>query len=162
MRRANKEIVDKEQVVALLRTAPVGRLGTLRSDGYPMVKPLNFVCHGQHIYFHGAGEGEKISDIRRHPKVCFEVDLPIGYVEATDDPCGAFFRYRSVIILGKAFVIEDPGEKRFALNALMEKYQPAGGYGDPPAAKLAATAVVRIDIEEMTGKEDLRKILAST
>ena len=39
----------------------------------------------------------------------------------------------------------------------MEKYQPEVGYDGFPEDKLQLTAVVRIDIEEMTGKEDLGK-----
>ncbi len=39
----------------------------------------------------------------------------------------------------------------------MEKYQPEGGYGAFPEEKLRVTGVVRIDIEDMTGKEDLGK-----
>jgi nitroimidazol reductase NimA-like FMN-containing flavoprotein (pyridoxamine 5'-phosphate oxidase superfamily) len=54
-------------------------------------------------------------------------------------------------------MITDPHEKRLALRALMEKYQPEGGYGDIPAEKLAITVVIRIDIEAMTGKEDIRE-----
>ena len=37
----------------------------------------------------------------------------------------------------------------------MRKYQPEGGYGDFLEEKLNITGVVRIDIEEMVGKEDL-------
>lgn len=48
-------------------------------------------------------------------------------------------------------------EKTFALKCLMEKYQPEGGYGDFLEEKLRITSIVRIDIEEMTGKEDLGK-----
>jgi hypothetical protein len=39
----------------------------------------------------------------------------------------------------------------------MKKYQPGGGYGDFREEKLSITGVVRIDIEEMAGKEDLGK-----
>ena len=42
-----------------------------------------------------------------------------------------------------------------ALKSLMEKYQPEGGYGEFAEEKLKITGIVRIDIEEMTGKEDL-------
>jgi hypothetical protein len=42
-----------------------------------------------------------------------------------------------------------------ALKSLMEKYQPEGGYGEFVEEKLKMTGIVRIDIEEMTGKEDL-------
>ena len=39
----------------------------------------------------------------------------------------------------------------------MNKYQPEGGYSGFPEDKLQLTAIIRIDIEEMTGKEDLGK-----
>jgi hypothetical protein len=39
----------------------------------------------------------------------------------------------------------------------MEKYQPEGGYSEFLEEKLKRTGIVRIDIEEMTGKEDLGK-----
>lgn len=155
MRRAKKEITDKAQILDLLAEARVGRLGTLGKDGYPMIKPLNFVQVGEHLYFHSAREGEKIEDIRRDRRVCFEIDAPLRYMKAQTDPCRAFYQYRSVIIRGKAVMIENREEKRLALGALMKKYQPEGGYGDFPEEKLILTAVVRIDIEEMTGKEDL-------
>lgn len=155
MRKAKKEIKDKTQIDEILADARVGRLGTMGKDGYPVIKPLNFVHTGKHIYFHGAGEGEKIEDILRDNRVCFEVDVPIRYVKAKGDPCRAFFHYRSVILKGRAEIIADPKEKRMALKALMEKYQPEGGYDDFPKEKLAITAVIRIAIEAMTGKEDV-------
>jgi len=125
--------------------------------GYPMVKPLNFAYYDGKIYFHTAQEGEKIEDIRRDSRVCFEVDLPIAYVRGYENPCNAEYLYRSVIIRGRAHIIADSQEKIFALQKLMEKYQPEGGYGDFQEEKLAITGIVRIDIEAMTGKEDLGK-----
>jgi len=122
-----------------------------------MVKPLNFAYAAGKIYFHTAQEGEKIEDIRRDSRVCFETDLPIAFVRGSESPCRAEYLYRSVIIRGRAHIIEDRDEKILALTCLMEKYQPEGGYGDFPEEKLKITGVVRIDIEEMTGKEDLGK-----
>lgn len=164
MRRNKKEIKDRSVIVDLLNTCHVGRLGTIGKDGYPMVKPLNFAYvkgDGEgfgSIYFHTAKEGEKIEDIKRDNRVCFEVDLPIAYVKGTmADPCKAKYLYRSVIIKGKAYIVEDRNERIFGLKCLMEKYQPEGGYGDFLEEKLQITGVVRIDIEEMVGKEDLGK-----
>lgn len=155
MRRKEKEIKDISVIIELLHTCPVGRLGTNGKDGYPRIKPLNFAYHEGKIYFQTAKEGEKIEDMRRDNRVCFEVDLPIAYVRAKDHPCQAEYFYRSVIIKGRARIIEDPEEKLFALQCLLEKYQPDGRYGDFPEVNLARTGIVRIDIEEMTGKEDL-------
>ena len=155
MRRDKKEIKDPEIITELLETTQVGRLGTLDSDGYPMIKPLNFVYADGKIYFHTALSGEKIDDIRRKNHVVFEVDQPIAYVKGDRNPCTAKYLYRSVIIKGRATLIEDRTQRISALKRLMEKYQPEGGYGDFPAEKLAITGIVRIDIDEMTGKQDI-------
>jgi len=156
MRQQKKEITDKNVIDNLLRIAPVGRLGTTGSDGYPRIKPLNFVYADNAIYFHSAREGEKIDDILRDNRACFEVDLAIAYVKGRqDDPCRAAYLYQSVIIRGKAALVHDESERLKALSELMRKYQPGGGHGEFLEAKLAITAVVRIDIETMTGKEDL-------
>jgi nitroimidazol reductase NimA-like FMN-containing flavoprotein (pyridoxamine 5'-phosphate oxidase superfamily)/quercetin dioxygenase-like cupin family protein len=171
MRKSRKEIKDRDVIIDLLNTCHVGRLGTIGRDGYPMVKPLNFAYDpplphfskgGQggfgKIYFHTAKEGEKIDDIRRDSRVCFEVDLPIAYVKGTEsDPCKAEYLYRSVIIKGRAHIVENKDELISGLKCLMKKYQPEGGYGDFLEEKLNITGVVRIDIEEMVGKEDLGK-----
>lgn len=157
MRKSKKEIKDQSVIVQLLSTCHVGRLGTVGMDGFPIIKPLNFAFHDGKIYFHTALAGEKIDDIGRDNRVCFEVDLPIALVRAKTQPCEAYYLYRSVIIKGRAMLVDNPGERSRAFTALMEKYQPEGGYGDYLDEKLALTGIVRIDIEEMTGKEDLGK-----
>jgi nitroimidazol reductase NimA-like FMN-containing flavoprotein (pyridoxamine 5'-phosphate oxidase superfamily) len=181
MRRWKKEIKDKAVIIDVLNRCHVGCLGTIGKDGYPMIKPLNFAYNppsppfnsplskggdrgvkgGQRgfgkIYFHTAKEGEKIEDIKKDNRVCFEVDMPIAYVKAKNQPCEADYLYRSVIIKGKAYIIEDREEKLFGLKCLMQKYQPEGGYGDYLEEKLEITGIVRIDIDEMVGKEDLGK-----
>lgn len=157
MRQAKKEILDKEIIISLLNTAVVGRLGTNGHDGYPMIKPLNFVYDQNKIYFHSARAGEKIEDIKRDNRVCFEVDLAIAHVKSCESPCRSHYLYRSVIIKGRASLVSSASERMQGLKLLMEKYQPEGGYGDFPQEKVDITEVVRIDIEEMVGKEDLGK-----
>jgi len=127
-------------------------------DGRPMVKPLNFAYHEGRIYFHCALEGEKLDDIRRDNRVCFEVDLPVAYVKGSpENPCRAEYLYRSVIVRGRAGIVEDRAERLLALDSLMRKYQPEAGTCSYPEGKLALTCIVRIDIEEMSGKEELGK-----
>ena len=157
MRRTTKEIKNEGIIIALLNTCHVGRLGTIGKNGYPMVKPLNFVYHGGKVYFHSAQEGEKIDDIRHDNRVCFEVDLPIAFVKSKVSPCRASYLYRSVIITGRAFIVKDGAERVLALHRLMEKYERGCGYREFPEDKLNLTAIIRIDIEEMAGKEDLGK-----
>jgi nitroimidazol reductase NimA-like FMN-containing flavoprotein (pyridoxamine 5'-phosphate oxidase superfamily) len=156
MRVAKKEIKDRSVVEDILAKCPVGRLGTTEEDGWPMVKPLNFAYRDGKIYFHSAREGEKIDHINRDSRVCFEVDLPINYVKGTpENPCKADYLYQSVICKGRARLVSDESERKAALAALMKKYQPEGGYGGFLEDKLAITAVIRIVVETMTGKQDL-------
>ncbi len=158
MRQAKKAITRHEVIQDILRACHVGRLGTNGKDGYPRVKPLNYVLHRGAVYFHSAREGEKIDDIRRDGRVCFEVDQPLAFVRGSaENPCQAEYLYRSVMIQGRAVLVDDEVERRSALLALMEKYQPEGGYGPFPDEKFRITGIVRIDIESMSGKEDLGK-----
>jgi nitroimidazol reductase NimA-like FMN-containing flavoprotein (pyridoxamine 5'-phosphate oxidase superfamily) len=158
MRKMNKKITDEDVIVNLFNTGHIGRLGTVGRDGRPMVKPLNFAFHEGRIYFHCAREGEKLDDIRRDNRVCFEVDLPIAYIKGSpDNPCRAEYLFRSVIARGRAHIVEERAERLLALDSLMRKYQPEGGYGAYPEAKVELTCIVRIDIEDMSGKEELGK-----
>ena len=152
---ARKEIRDAEVIVGLLKSSHVGRLGTVGPDGYPVIKPLNFVYSGNSIYFHSASEGEKIDHIRKDARVCFEVDLPVACTKSRENPCNTDYLYRSVIIKGRASLIKTVEEKATALKMLVKKYEPTSDVGEFPENKIAVTAVVRIDIETMTGKEDL-------
>jgi hypothetical protein len=155
MRRAKKEIQNRAILDNLLDTCSVGRLGTIGKDGYPRIKPVNFVCLNGKLYFHSAKEGEKIDDIVRDSRVVFEIDEPIAYVKSSMNPCSAKYLYQRVIIKGRASIVNDDGERLLALTSLMDKYQPQGDYGEFLPEKLNVTAVVRVDIEEMTGKEDI-------
>lgn len=146
---------DADALEALLRTAWVGRLGTVGEDGSPRLKPLNFVWHAGRVYFHSARDGEKIRDLRRDGRVCFEVDQALALVRARTQPCRATCLYRSAILRGRAVLVEDEAERRSALDALLEKHQPGSALPDYPPEKLALTAVVRIDVDEAVGKEDL-------
>lgn len=155
MRRSRKKIRDAQVVDGLLRSALVGRLGTVGEDGGPRVKPLNFAWHAGRVYFHSAREGEKIRDILRDGRVCFEVDQALALVRARTQPCRATCLYRSVVLRGRAVLVEDDAERRAALDALLAKHQPGSDLPGYPPDKLALTAVVRIDAEELVGKEDL-------
>lgn len=158
MRKLNKKIIDIADITDILNSCHTGRLGTVGADGWPMVKPLNFAYHEGRIYFHCALEGEKLDDIRRDNRVCFEADLPVAYVKGTmGNPCRAEYLYRSVIARGRAVIVREREERLLALDLLMAKYQPEGGYGPYPEEKLALTCIVRIDIEDLSGKEDLGK-----
>ena len=65
--------------------------------------------------------------------------------------CGWGARYESVIGFGRAVLVENPYEKRTALDRIMEHYGVRAPffYADDILAK---TEIIRIDIESATGK----------
>ena len=161
MRRRHCEITDPVELEAILTAARIGRMATVGPDGYPYVTPVNFVYDRACIYFHCALKGEKLDNIARDPRVCFEVDLPLAYIDLDANPDGGACKlhqfYHSVIIRGEARVLPDGEQKAAALNALVAKHEPGRAFapvdGAMPACR--ACAVVEIKPRHMTGKCDL-------
>jgi nitroimidazol reductase NimA-like FMN-containing flavoprotein (pyridoxamine 5'-phosphate oxidase superfamily) len=149
MRRAEREIKDRKTIDEILQQAAVCRLG-LCEGGMPYVVPVNFGYDGDCLYFHSAPEGRKMEIIGTNPKVCFEVDVDHEIVP-TDTACNWTARFRSVIGFGKARLVEDPEEKRRALDVIL------GHYSDGPyeyaSDALAKVAVIRVQIDNITGKQ---------
>lgn len=149
MRRAEREIKDRKTIDDILRQATVCRLG-LCDDDRPYVVPLNFGYDGECLYFHSAREGRKMEVLRANPKVCFEVDVDHELVP-TDTACDWGTRFRSVIGFGEARPVEDMEEKRRALDVILDHY--SDGDYEYTQESLTKLAVIRIEIEEITGKQ---------
>lgn len=152
------EMRSPEKIAELLNTEHVGRVATIDSDGYPQVIPMNFAYMDGSIYMHSHTRGEKLDNVRRNPRVGFEVDkefefLP-SYFEDPRDASLADTLYVSVVIKGIAMIVGDRAEKAAALNALMAKYQPEGGYEPirPEMDVVGHVAVIRVTPESMRGK----------
>jgi hypothetical protein len=119
---------------------------------------MNFVYFDGAIYMHSHPAGEKIDNILRNPRVGFEVDhhvcfLPSYYFHPTD-ASQADTLYISIVIKGRASLVDDSMEKARALNALMEKYQKEGRY-QPLEADMSSVhevAVIKVVPDEMRGK----------
>ena len=151
MRRPEKKWESVAEVDRLLNTASVGRLGTVGPDG-PMIKPVNYVYLSKSFYFHSAQVGEKIDHINSDSRVVFQIDREIEYVPADAKPCKATFSYESIIARGKAAIVDDEDEILMVLNALMEKYQPEGGYQPVTAVMAKNVAVIKIVVDALSAK----------
>ena len=155
MRHPERVLKNKETIEAMLKQMPIGRMATINKNGYPVIKPVNFLYWDGKIYIHSSKKGEKIDDIYRGSPVCFEIDDPIAYIPAKGPACKASYYFRSIIITGKAVLVNEREKKLRILEMMMEKYQPEGSYGTMGDEILAKTALIEIQIEEITGKENL-------
>lgn len=149
MRLKDREISDEPAIKAIIKKADICRLGIL-NENTPYVVPLCFGYHDNTLFFHSARKGLKIDCIRKTPKVCFEFDINTE-IKESENACDWGMIYQSVIGFGKAKFIEDPNEKRNALGIIMAQY--SNKKFDFPDHKVKATAVIKVEIESMTGKQ---------
>lgn len=161
MYRAHCEIKDPQEIRRILNQARIGRLATLGEDGYPYITPVNYVLLGKNIYFHSAPKGEKLENLAREVRVCFEVDIPLAYLEMAfngrNDPCRVHQLYHSVLIRGRARVVPGGDLKTAALNALVAKHEGHAEFPpvSPEASAYKACAVIEIIPERISAKSDL-------
>jgi nitroimidazol reductase NimA-like FMN-containing flavoprotein (pyridoxamine 5'-phosphate oxidase superfamily) len=161
MRREFCKVEDPREIERILGATRIGRLATSGEDGYPYVTPVNFVYWKKNIYFHCAAEGEKLRNIARDPRVCFEVDIPLVYLGLDFDPdrpvCQLHQLFHCVIIRGRARVVSDTALKVAALNALIKKHEPAAAFEpvDENTAPVKVCRVIAITPESVSGKSDL-------
>lgn len=153
MRRSDREIKSKEEMLQVMEKCDVCRIAFHDSDtGYPYILPLNFgmtTKDGQVIlYFHGATEGRKYELLAKDDRVSFEMDC--GHQLVLDEEDGnCTMEYESVIGRGRMEIVPDE-EKYDALCILMRHYRKE----DFPFNKsvMPKTTVFRLIVEEMSGK----------
>lgn len=152
------EIKSPQKIAEFLNSEHVGRIASLDKEGFPQIIPMNFAYVNDVIYMHSHTKGEKLDNIRTNPRVGFEVDkevefLPSYFTSPTDASQADTF-YISVVIKGDAAIINDRSEKAMALNALMEKYQPEGGYEKitPEMHVVNEVAIIRVTPKTIRGK----------
>lgn len=146
---------DRETVHSILDQAYICHLGFVR-DGAPVVLPTLFGRVGEALYIHGStGSRPLLAAGKADPglPVCVTVTHVDGLVLARS----AFhhsLNYRSVVVHGTAYQVTDEDECRMALDALVDHVVPGRSADSRPAnaKELAATAVIRLDLTEVSAK----------
>jgi len=162
------EIKSREKIREFLNSRETGRICSIDKDGYPQIIPMNFVYANDFIYMHSHIRGEKLENISRNGKVGFEVDKSLeflpSYFSSPTDASQADTLYISVVIKGTATIVTDHREKSFALNCLMSKYQPEGGYESikPEMRVVDEVAIIKVVPITMRGKYKIGQHLDKT
>jgi hypothetical protein len=149
MRRKDREIKDRGLIERIMEKADVCRIAVCENNR-PYIIPMNFGYENNCLYLHSANEGKKIDILKKNNDVCFEMELEYELVE-DQNPCEWSVKYHSVIGFGKAFLLEDSEQKREGLDVIVKKYT-GRPYSKYPEAVLERLAVIRIEIESITGK----------
>jgi nitroimidazol reductase NimA-like FMN-containing flavoprotein (pyridoxamine 5'-phosphate oxidase superfamily) len=153
--RRKTQALSLEDSVAILNRGASGVLAVSGDDDYPYAVPLSYVYQDSKIYFHCAGTGHKLDAIQRNNKVSFCV---IDLDHIVPEEYTTYFR--SVIVFGKARILEDEAERRHALEVLAEKYSPEDEQGRVKEIEKSfkQVCIVEIEIEHMTGKEAIELV----
>ena len=152
MRKANREVKDRNEIIEIMKRCDVCRLA-FNNGEYPYIIPLNFGLEVDDkkiiLYFHSALEGTKVEIMKREMKATFEMDCnhELQYDEAKGYCTMA---YESVIGRGKIKILSEE-EKMEALKKLMAQYhKDKEAYFNPAA--IPRTLVYCLEVEEMTAK----------
>lgn len=161
MRRKHSEVTDQTEVFRILSSTNIGRMATIGLDGFPYITPVNYVSLDGNIYFHCAPKGEKLDNLNRNPRVCFEVDVPLSYIDIGLDPtrpiCNLHQFYHCVIIRGNAQIVKDDQLKLDVLNALIAKHENTDDFEKVTTDMSGFKACVVIEIvpDSISAKSDL-------
>ena len=152
VREPDRGAYDRETAYRILDEAFLCHVGFV-VDGQPFVIPTSFGRKDASLYIHGSAASRMLRQMKEGAPVCVTVTLLDGLVLARS-VFNHSMNYRSVVILGKATLVENPEEKLAALRVLSEHILP-GRWDDarrPNERELKATSVLRVPIEEFSSK----------
>ena len=157
MRRKRQQLTEAECIEILMKNTS-GVLAVIGDNGYPYAVPLSYVYDSGSLYFHCAKSGHKLDAIKNCDKVSFCVidqDLVVPEKYTT--------YFRSVIIFGRASVVDQEDEIRSAIEKLAVKYHPNDSKENRNYTiekEYKAMCMVKIQIEHITGKEAIELVNA--
>ena len=143
---------DRETVYGILDEGFICHVG-FAHDGHPVVIPTGYARADDKLYIHGSQASRMLRTLSGGVDACVTVTIIDGLVLARS----AFhhsMNYRSVVIFGRATLIEDPEEKLDALVALSEHIV-RGRWAEvrePTEQEMRATTVLSLPLIEASAK----------
>jgi len=143
---------DRETVYGILDEGFICHVG-FAAEGQPFVIPTGYARDGDKLYIHGSQASRMLRTVSAGIDVCLTVTIVDGLVLARS----AFhhsMNYRSVVVFGRATLVEDREEKLAALLALSEHFI-RGRWADvrePTDEELIMTTVLSLPLVEASAK----------
>ena len=152
VREPDRGVYDREAAYRILDEGFICHVGFI-VDGQPFVIPTSYGRSGDNLFIHGSAASRMLRNLDRGIPVCVTVTLLDGLVLARSI-FNHSMNYRSVVLLGTASLVDDPADKREALQRLSEHILP-GRWAEsrqPNDKELKATSVLRLPITEFSAK----------
>lgn len=143
---------ERETVYQILDEGFVCHVGFV-FDNRPFVIPTGYGRAGDNLYIHGSMASRMLKTLRKGVDVCVTVTLLDGLVLARSSFHHSM-NYRSVVIFGRARVVEDEKEKMEALRAFSDQVM-RGRWEDARLhnqQELRATMVLSLPLTEASAK----------
>jgi nitroimidazol reductase NimA-like FMN-containing flavoprotein (pyridoxamine 5'-phosphate oxidase superfamily) len=151
-REPQRGVYDRDAIDAILDEGFVCHLGFV-IEGQPYVIPTLYARLGEDAYVHGSSASRMLRTLDWGVDACLTVTLVDGIVLARSI-FNHSINYRSVVVLGRAIVVEHPDEKVRALEAFSNRLLP-GRWRDvrpPTPTELKATSILRMPLVEASAK----------
>lgn len=143
---------DRETAYGILDSAWLAHVG-FSTGGQPFVIPMLYARRGDALILHGSIASRLQKDVGAGIDACVTVTIVDALVLARSHFHHSV-NYRSVVAFGKAHVIVDAQEKIAALAHFVDAMLPgrAAESRAPDRNELAATSVLRFEIEDISAK----------
>ena len=151
MRRADRAVTAKAEIAAIMEKCDAVSVAFAGETPYVIPMSFGFEWAGETptLYLHGAGEGEKVSRLKRDNRVAFSMYTGVSVAEGAT-ACAYSANYESVCGSGRMIPLEGE-EKRHALELLMRQYAKGKTFTFDDRA-VAAVNVWKIETETVCGK----------
>jgi nitroimidazol reductase NimA-like FMN-containing flavoprotein (pyridoxamine 5'-phosphate oxidase superfamily) len=147
--RRKKQLLSEAETIEILQSCTSGVLAVTGDNDYPYAVPLSFAYKDGKLFFHFAREGHKFDGILKNNKVSFCVIKTDEVIQKTFTT-----HFRSAIVFGRARILAEDSQKKYALECLVEKYSP--DYITEGQSEIKRdwnrVSVAEVRIEHMTGK----------
>jgi nitroimidazol reductase NimA-like FMN-containing flavoprotein (pyridoxamine 5'-phosphate oxidase superfamily) len=151
-RKPQRAAYDRATIDKILDEGLICHVG-FAVNGQVFVLPLIHVRVGDNVYLHGSPASRTLQALAHGAEACLTVTLIDGLVLARSAMHHSM-NYRSVVLFGRASVVDDPVEKCTVLEALTEHLIP-GRWADvrgPTQRELQQTLVLSVPIKEASAK----------
>lgn len=158
MRRKDRELTDKNEILKILNKADVCRIAFAVND-IPYIVCMNYgfewIDTHPVLYFHCANEGRKLDLMKSNSYVCFQLDTD-HQLEYIEEKVYCTMHYSSIVGMGVLKKVEDEEERKKALDLLMQHHthQAPDKY---PSSCLTRTTILRLETNEFTAKKNIKE-----
>lgn len=149
-RGATRAEYAQESILEILRTGSVAHVGVNTSDG-PLVLPMVYGLTDDTLYLHGALANSLLKS-GADSDICVTVTIVDGLVFAKT-PFNHSMNYRSVVVRGKARLVEDDDEVMRALRLMTDHIVPTWNTTrNPSPSEIRATRIIALPLDEKSAK----------